>query len=320
MPIQRIIYGAPPSDTPAGGVKVIYQNSEYLNSIGIDSAIWHPNDEDFQCTWFANQIKKIKLKELRSDTDLIVLPEIWASSHVSIFKDAGFKVAIYVQNCYLTHVNLNAENSKAIQDAYVSADLVLSISQDTTGYLKNILNVSEDKIMLQRYSINHDLFKTGDKQKIITYMPRKMADHSARVVSALNALPATADWKIVSIHNMHESQVAQALSQSIIFLAFSEFEGLPVPPVEAALCGNFVIGYDGQGGKEYWKKPNFERIEQGNIQAFIQSVLARVASINAGHIDLSSVNEGIQQLAHHFSKEEEANLIHQFIERAKSLN
>jgi hypothetical protein len=48
--------------------------------------------------------------------------------------------------------------------------------------------------------------------------------------------------------------------------------------------------------------------------------LARVASINAGHIDLSSVNEGIQQLAHHFSKEEEANLIHQFIERAKSLN
>ena len=319
MPIQRIIYGAPPSDTPAGGVKVIYQHSEYLNSIGVDSAIWHPNDENFQCTWFNNQIKKVKLEDLSADTDLIVLPEIWASSHVSLFKKAGFKVAIYVQNCYLTHVNLNPENSNAIQDAYETADLVLSISQDTTEYLKKLLQVPEEKIILQRYSINHDLFKTGDKQKIITYMPRKMADHSARVVSVLNALLTTTDWKIVSIHNMRESEVAHALSQSIIFLAFSEFEGLPVPPVEAALCGNYVIGYDGQGGKEYWKQPNFERIEQGNIQAFVQAVLARVTDIHAGHIHLPALNEGMQALAQHFSKEEEADLIHRFIERVKTL-
>ena len=109
------------------------------------------------------------------------------------------------------------------------------------------------------------------------------------------------------------------VSQSIIFLAFSEFEGLPVPPVEAALCGNYVIGYDGQGGKEYWKQPNFERIEQGNIQAFVQAVLARVTAIQAGDIQLPALNEGMQALAQHFSKEEEASLIHRFIERVKAL-
>jgi len=318
LPIQRIIYGAPPNDTPAGGVKVIYQHSEYLNSIGLESAIWHPNDENFQCTWFANQIKKIKLEELRPDTDLIVLPEIWASSHVSIFKDAGFKVAIYVQNGYLTHVNLNSENSNAIKEAYNSADLILSISLDTSEYLKNILLVNEEKIVPLRCSINHELFKTGEKQKIISYMPRKLADHSTRVVSALKGL-LTPEWTIKPLDKMSEIQVAQSLGASIIFLSFSEFEGLGLPPVEAALCGNYVIGYDGQGGKEYWKEPNFERIEQGNIQAFVQSVLARVSLINAGQIDIASINEGIQQLAHHFSKEEEANLIHRFIDRAKTL-
>ena len=302
MQIQRIIYGAPPSDTPAGGVKVIYQHSEYINSIGFDSAIWHPNDENFQCTWFANQIKKIKLEELRSETDLIVLPEIWASSHFAIFKQAGFRVAIYVQNCYLTHVNLNPDNFNAIQEAYKSADLVLSISQDSTEYLKEILKVPEEKILLQRYSINQDLFKIDTKQKIITYMPRKMADHSVRVVNALNNLLPSNEWKITPI-----------------FMAFSEFEGLPVPPVEAALCGNYVIGYDGQGGKEYWKHPNFERIEQGNIQSFVQTVLHRVAAINSGDIDLSSINDGIKKLALHFSKNEEAVLIDRFIARAISL-
>ena len=187
-------------------------------------------DVDANLQHFETKIEGIK------DCDLIVLPEIWASSHFSIFKQAGFRVAIYVQNCYLTHVNLNPDNFNAIQEAYKSADLVLSISQDSTEYLKEILKVPEEKILLQRYSINQDLFKIDTKQKIITYMPRKMADHSVRVVNALNNLLPSNEWKITPIHNMNEAQVAQVLSQSIIFMAFSEFEGLPVPPVEAALA------------------------------------------------------------------------------------
>ena len=35
-----------------------------------------------------------------------------------------------------------------------------------------------------------------------------------------------------------------------IFLSFSSLEGLGLPPVEAALAGNHVIGYTGEGGNE----------------------------------------------------------------------
>ena len=32
-------------------------------------------------------------------------------------------------------------------------------------------------------------------------------------------------------------------------------EGLGMPPIEAAVAGNKVIGYRGRGGNEYWQKP-----------------------------------------------------------------
>ncbi len=320
MKITRIIYGAPPSNTPAGGVKVIYQQSERLNELGIESAVWHPGDESFQCEWFKNNINKVKLSDLRPERDLIVIPEIWASTYTSMLKNSGFKVGIYVQNCYYTHVNLNSENKNANREAYELADIVLSISEDTSRYLINILNVPSYKIEIQRYSINHELFAPKDKRKIITYMPRKMADHSARVVNALMGCMPSNEWSIQAIHNMNEQQVAEALSHSIIFLAFSEFEGLPVPPVEAALSGNFVIGYDGQGGKEYWNSPNFQKIEQGNIQDFVLKTTECITEIERGSIKLDQVNEGIKYLANYFSKEKENQMMNNFIKKVKLLN
>ena len=34
----------------------------------------------------------------------------------------------------------------------------------------------------------------------------------------------------------------------------SNLEGLGLPPLETAIAGNKVIGYTGEGGKEYWKE------------------------------------------------------------------
>jgi glycosyltransferase involved in cell wall biosynthesis len=315
----RIIYGSPPSNTPAGGVKVIYQHSELLNSLGMESAVWHPNDDSFKCVWFNNEIKTIKLEDLNPNTDLIVLPEIWTSTHANIFKNAGFKVAIYVQNCYYTHFNLNTNNSNAIQESYAAADLVLSISQDTTKYLINFLNIPNEKILLQRYSINTSLFLPATKSKIISYMPRKMSDHSSRVINILNSLLPANSWSIEQIHNMNEQQVADALARSMIFLAFSEFEGLPVPPVEAAICGNYVIGYHGQGGTEYWNSPNFQNVEQGNIQQFLSLIMNQVKLIDQGDVDHEELNSGILSLKNYFSKENEREFMQNLMIKSNEL-
>ena len=178
--------------------------------------------------------------------------------------------------------------------------------------------VPESKIILQRYAIDRRIFRPGNKDKIITYMPRKMMQHSVRVVSALQSL-LPEGWSIQVIDKMTESQVADALSKSIIFLAFSEFEGLPVPPVEAALCGNIVIGYHGQGGKEYWRHPNFINVDQGDIRGFVEAALLTVEKVDAGRLPLDDINSGMSVLAEHFSDAKEIGFLTELAVRAESL-
>ena len=60
------------------------------------------------------------------------------------------------------------------------------------------------------------------------------------------------------------------------FLSFSNMEGLGLPPIEAAIAGNKVIGYTGEGGKDFFRKPIFEEIESGNIKHFCEEILNTV--------------------------------------------
>ena len=88
------------------------------------------------------------------------------------------------------------------------------------------------------------------------------------------------NWMIKKIDQLNEKQVFEVLKQSRIFLSFSDMEGLGIPPIEAAILGNKVIGYTGQGGTEYWRSPLFEKIENGNIIKFCKTILRNISSIN----------------------------------------
>ena len=70
--------------------------------------------------------------------------------------------------------------------------------------------------------------------------------------------------------------MVEFLQKSKIFLSFSEFEGFGLPPVEAALCGNLVIGYTGESGKEYWDPPIFDEVFSGDLRTFASIVINKV--------------------------------------------
>jgi len=313
---MRIIYGCPPDDTPTGGVKVIYKQSEILNNSGIESAIWHPQRPDFACSWFQNNVRRITDAELNPSTDLIVIPEIWISAYFNSLKALGFKVAVYVQNCYFTHFNLNPTPSNLTPDLMRAADLLLSISDDTSQFLTDLVKVDPNKVILQRYSIDQSLFNIAPKKKLITYMPRKLPQHSQRVVAALRPL-LPPDWAISAIEKMNEKEVASVLSQSAVFMSFSEFEGLPVPPVEAAISGNLVIGYHGEGGRQYWREPNFVEIECGNVQKFVLTVVDYVQRLDKGQFQMQSLQEGIDLLKNEFSEKNELDMLTNFVLRCR---
>ena len=91
-------------------------------------------------------------------------------------------------------------------------------------------------------------------------MSRKLPNHSSLLLFYLrNLLPN--NWKIIPLRNMSEASLFKTLGKSKIFLSFSSFEGIGIPPIEAALCGNKVIGYTGGGGVEYWKGKIFIKLK-----------------------------------------------------------
>ena len=106
-------------------------------------------------------------------------------------------------------------------------------------------------------------------------MPRKLENHFHLLKLFLNDKLAK-KWKILSLTNLNNKEIIKKLNKSKIFLSFSNLEGLGLPPLEAALSGNKIIGYTGEGGKDYFKKPIFEIVMNGDILTFSKKILKSV--------------------------------------------
>jgi hypothetical protein len=320
----RIIYLCPADDVPTGGIKVIYRHAEMLSALGAEAFVLHPFDAAFRCTWFSHSARFRDSLTLDPLTDFVVIPELWAGVFGPQCLQQNVRYGVFVQNGYLSHPVL-PQLSPALMDAvYRGTDLVLAISDDTALLVQlNYPGLDPTRVVRARYSVSERFLSNAPatqapcRGRTITYMPRKMGTHAARVVFALSQhLPP--GWQITPIQNVDEATCATMLFSSSIFLAFSDFEGLPLPPLEAALAGNLVIGYTGQGALEYWDAPNFQEIHQGDIRGFVTAAAHAAREIDALRLTRADLAPGIDRLAERFSPAAEAanlRLLHDRIER-----
>lgn len=314
--MRRIIYLSPADEKPTGGVKVIYRHAELLASLGADAYVLHPFNTDFSCTWFSHRTRMLRSLALDPANDFVIIPELWAASFGPQCIAQGVRYGIFVQNAYLAHPVLPQQPAELFRQVYRSADLVLSISDDSSRMTRlSYPQMNPARLIRVRYSVP-ECFRPqpATATTCITYMPRKLGYHARLVVFALRQhLPAR--WQIVPIDGVDEATVARMLAASRIFLSFSEFEGLPLPPLEAALAGNLVIGYTGQGAREYWNKPNFREIHQGDIQGFVDAVLRAAESMDAQRLTSAHLAPGIAHLAGRFSLQAETANMRTLLDR-----
>ena len=142
-------------------------------------------------------------------------------------------------------------------------------------------------------------------------MPRKLQDHSILLNFYIkNILPKK--WKVVPLSNLNETELNKKLSESKIFLSFSNLEGIGMPPIEAALAGNIVIGYIGGGGSEYWKKPIFHKVEHGEIKNFGDLIIKFIKNYNKRWI--TKTKNARSKLSNQYSVKKEITSI-KFLEK-----
>ena len=344
MTKKNIIYFCNTEKGASGGAKIIYHHSEIINNLdNFSSQVvhikkkrsakwktsikkklklslsnetgWQSNEIKtagrFKYNWFTNKISIKDDLTFNSNKDFVILPEIFAHLAEDLLIKNKIKYAIFVQNGY--SINFT-NNSKKLSNAYEKAEFLLSYSTDITECIKLNFPKLKTKILKIKYSIENPLFKSSiKKENLITYMSRKHPNHSSLMINFLNKnLPK--GWKTLNLNNLNEKSVYQNLLRSKIFLAYSNLEGLPLPPIEAALTGNYVIGYTGEGGKDYWKKPIFTEIYTGDLRNFVKQILIKIKNIKKNKKSRTVQQKKIKR---EFSQENEVLHIKKFLRFVK---
>ena len=339
---KNIIYLCNTEKGASGGAKIIYHHSKIINKLKDytsqlihikkkKTAKWKTSfnkkfkinkfaetgwqlDEveavkKFKYNWFNNKISIKDNLNFDQKKDFVILPEIFAHLAGDLLIKNKIKYAIFVQNGY--SINFTS-NLKKLELAYSNAEFILSYSSDITECIKLNFPKLQTEIIKIKYSIvSKAINKKVRKKNLITYMSRKLPVHSSHVVLLLKKhLPK--NWTIKDLNNIDEKLVYHSLQKSKIFLAFSNLEGLPLPPVEAALAGNYVVGYTGEGGKDYWKKPIFTEIYSGDIRNFVKKTLEKISKYNSKS---NIMRRQYYRLSKEFSKQNEILHIKKFLKK-----
>jgi hypothetical protein len=327
---MELVYLCHPVKKAVGGVKVIYRQAELVNKLisphGHSASVMHPNTWNFRVRWFDSKVTikrgffkwrwlgKPSCSNIDGSFDasrhMVVLPELWVRKYGDQLARMQVPFAIFVQNGYY----INKGDPDVLRIAYQGARCILTISDDASRCVEMAFPGTADKILRVHYSVDASRFSPKQtKENLITYMPRKLADHSSKVLFFLrNHLPE--NWRIVPIDGLNEDGVVHLLQRSKIFMSFSHFEGCPLPPLEAALSGNQVIGYTGQGAKEYWMPEIFEEVESGDVVVFAQKVLDKVHLLDSmDHFPILS--PAIQELASSYGEVQELRDMGTFTKR-----
>lgn len=320
----QIVYFSPSPGRASGGVKIIYRHAQLVNEysfFGITSSVFHFEGLSSKCDWYEKTVPLKKDGLLIADRDFVVLPECHLFDYWRRFTAEGIRYAVFVQNAYLIGFGLEQAD---VREAFLNAALIMTISEDSRRYVNQLFPEVAHKIIPLRWSIDSQLFRPSfTPSRTITYMPRRMYEH-ARLVCDLIRIRLPCDWNIVPLDGLTEDKVAAGLSRSRIFMAFSGLEGLPLPPAEAALAGNRVIGYHGQGGLEYWDPALFREIPCGDIQGFAKAVLEEVEVIEMRTLAGAAAMDESQTTAREllkkrFSPEREVELLTKFVHRVTEL-
>lgn len=294
--MSHIYVLAPDNDKASGGIKILYRHVDVLNNNGYEASIIHQS-KDFRCTWFKNSTCTIDLASVKiKDDDFLVIPEIYGP-HIKnivalpqISKKA--KMLIFNQNCRYTFLgqDINSVLSKHLSLPYSDVEKFVAtmvVSDDSADYIHSIF--PQQNVFRIHNAINTDTFtyKKASKPQIC-FMPRKHAEDAIQVLGMLNIRGALEDVSVVAIDNMNEAQVAKTMQESMFFLSFGYPEGCPLPPCEAMACGCLVIGYDGFGGREYFKPEFSYPISVGDITGFADCVAEQ---ISLAKTDIESINQ-----------------------------
>lgn len=239
---------APDLPHPSGGIKVIYNYVEHLVDLGYDACVWHGTPGFGYSSWEHHAPVETGLALEFIPGDVLVMPETGGSKWAFLNPDTPT-----VMLCQgMDFVFADAGFTEDVPGAYPGwrqATCVLSVSEAISTFLEG---ACEQGFPIYRIPVEiESWFAPSAKRRQIALMPRRRREDLIGAVQLLRRSGRLGDWEIVLIDGMTQPEVASALGEAAIFLFGAEREGFGLPGAEAMAAGCYVVGFTGDGAKEY---------------------------------------------------------------------
>ena len=227
---------------------MIYRYVEHLCALGYDARVWHGTPGFAYESWGSTAPVDTGIELDFAAGDVLVMPETGGSKWS--FLSQGQPVVMLCQGMdfVFAHSDFLTDEPGAYPGWPQARPRSPSPTPSTRSSIGRATTVSPCTTSLCRS-------RTGssrrEKEKRIALMPRRRREDLLGAVQLVRRSGRLGDWEIVLIDGMTQQQVADELGRAAIFLFGAEREGRRAAGAEAMASGCYVVGFTGDGAKEY---------------------------------------------------------------------
>jgi Glycosyl transferases group 1 len=264
-----VYFCTPDYRPPTGGIRVAYRHVDLLNAAGIPAAVLHRR-AGFRCSWFENDTRVCASGQVRiGPKDLVVVSELAASLALELPR--GHRFVVFNQGPFLTWRSVSeGDVRRYVRSPELAA--IVTVSDHAAAMLSYA--APGTPVVRVHSSIDPDLFfSTAEpRRRTIAYMPRRGRDEADQVLGMLGGRGALDGWEVMPIEGVSEREVGERLRTATVFLSLAHHEGFGLPAAEAMACGAYVVGFDGFGGREFFRREFSSPISAGDVVAFARAL------------------------------------------------
>jgi glycosyltransferase involved in cell wall biosynthesis len=308
---MAIYYLCPDDDSPAGGIRSIYRHVDILRRSGLEAFVVHER-RGFRCAWFENdtpilswcrrprrdvprlvsrldQRLRVHSYQGRADRpflqlqgapsfklskeDVIVVPEVYGPHIADIAP--GVPKVILNQNVYFSFrfYSTDARKLSLQTPPYRHPEVIATIvkTRDAEDYLRYAF--PRARVLRVRNSIDPTLFYVEEpKEPWIGYMPRRNAEDGLQAFAILAFRGVLVGYDVIAIDGLDEVSAAALMRRCLVFVSLGSHEGFGRPPAEAMACGAAVVGYHGNGGREFFRPEFANPVTTADVTALAKEI------------------------------------------------
>lgn len=271
--MQRVYLLCPDDPRPSGGPHGLYRVCDHLNAAGIPAWIVH-EQSGYRLPWFDSATPVMGADDVEAvpGQDLLYIPEVYGPNLARMAP--GLAKAIVNQNAFNTFKGYDVPHAPAAM-AYRHEEVVgaLISSLDGQAYLRYAFPELDVHHWVPMPPVEYTrVTPPARHDPLVTFFARKNGDDAAQVINLLASRGALDGFELVQLDGMEQEALVRLRARASVYLSFGAPEGFGTPPIEAMSCGSVVVGYHGQGGREYFTEEHGFPVQVGDIVGFAKRV------------------------------------------------